>query len=171
MWAVKRFTLSVTAVSTPQTPSIPGPWRINTQTSPWVAASLRRSPGSSRMAARHRLRALPYRDGPACPELRPLPARRPARRGAAQPAWPSGWHLTAVPGHAHGRFDDVPLGGPDCDSLRGERASRVGSAEQMVRHLLLVQACPDEDVIEDLRMALDAPEGSPRTSHAVTASS
>jgi len=30
---------------------------------------------------------------------------------------------------------------------------------------------PDEDVIEDLRMALDAPEGSPRTSHAVTASS
>jgi hypothetical protein len=41
----------------------------------------------------------------------------------------------------------------------------------MVRHLLLVQACPDEDVIEDLRMAIDAPEGSPRTSHAVTASS
>src|SRR5207244_5611396 len=44
------------------------------------------------------------------------------------------------------------------DALRGERAPAVRSAEGMVRFPLLVQACPDEDVIDHPRLALESPE-------------
>jgi hypothetical protein len=57
-------------------------------------------------------------------------------------------------------FDHVTLGGLYGDALRGERASTVGGAERMVRSPLLVQACPDEDVIEHALLALYGPQGA-----------
>ena len=55
-------------------------------------------------------------------------------------------------------FDHLTLGGLYGDALRGERAPAVRSAEGMVRFPLLVQACPDEDVIDHPRLALESPE-------------
>jgi hypothetical protein len=57
-------------------------------------------------------------------------------------------------------FDDVTGGGLDGDTLRGERAAAVRGAERMVRFPLLVQAGPDEDVIEHARLALEGPQGA-----------
>ena len=54
-------------------------------------------------------------------------------------------------------FDHVTGGGLDGDALRGERATAVGGAERMVRFPFLVQAGPDEDVVEQARLALQSP--------------
>jgi hypothetical protein len=53
-------------------------------------------------------------------------------------------------------FDDVTLGGLYGDALPGERTSAVRTAERMMPFPLLVQACPDEDVIEHTRLALES---------------
>ncbi len=55
-------------------------------------------------------------------------------------------------------LDDVTGGGLDGDGLRGKGAAPVGGTERVVRFALLVQACPDEHVIEHARLALQRPE-------------
>src|SRR5258708_8017036 len=42
--------------------------------------------------------------------------------------------------------------------LRGKRAAPVRGTERVVRFALLVQACPDEHVIEHARVALQRPQ-------------
>src|SRR6202050_3024996 len=57
-------------------------------------------------------------------------------------------------------FDDITRGGLDGDALRGERAAAVRGAERMVRFPLLVQAGPDEHVVEHAQLALEGPQGA-----------
>jgi hypothetical protein len=54
--------------------------------------------------------------------------------------------------------EDGSVVGLDRDSFGGERAVSVGRAEWTVRHSLYVQACRDDDVVEDSRLSLERPE-------------
>jgi hypothetical protein len=58
------------------------------------------------------------------------------------------------------RLDDVARSGLDDPALRGERAAPVRGTERMVRFQLLVQAGPDEDVIEHALLAFESPQGT-----------
>jgi hypothetical protein len=51
-------------------------------------------------------------------------------------------------------FDNVPGGGLDGDTLRGERAPAVRGAERVVGFSFLVQVIPGEDVGEDAFLTL-----------------
>jgi hypothetical protein len=54
-------------------------------------------------------------------------------------------------------LDLVTRGGFNRDVLRRESAPPAPDAERMMRCTLLMQACPDEDVIEHASLALEAP--------------